>query len=94
MKYYGVKSVYYEDGSITAKMLDPQIAPAKPDDTTRQTETLDVYVEWFDNRDDALNHINSTANISTAKKHADQLAKMHKLSKQMAILIKEMEEES
>lgn len=94
MKWYGVKTVFYDDGSITAQMTDPMIAPAKPEDTTRQTETLDIYTEWFETRKHASKYIEDVANISTAAKHEAQLDKLRDLSKQISTLISEMEETS
>ena len=93
MKWYGVKSVVYEDGSVTAKM-DTQISPVKPQDTKIEKETYDIYVEWFDDKATAIDFIRETANISTEAKRANQIAKMHDLSHQMAMLIQEMEETS
>ena len=91
MKWYGVKSIFYEDGAITAKLLEPIISPARPDDTMEQRNTMDIYIEYFPTRESAQNHILESANTTMEAKRAAQLSRLHELSGEIATLIQELD---
>lgn len=56
-KFYAVCSSYYDDGRATANLVDVVEAEEKPQDSYNQARRCDVYVTWFDSREEAEKHI-------------------------------------
>lgn len=57
-KFYAVCSSYYDNGRITASLVDVVEAEEKPMDTYRETKRCDVYVNWFESQKEAMDYIN------------------------------------
>lgn len=56
-KYYAVCSSYYDNGKVIANLVDTIEAEEKPEDAYKETRRCDVYVNWFESYDEAMNHI-------------------------------------
>lgn len=48
-RYYGVKSIFYNDGSIDAKMVPAIVAEEQPKNIREYYDDCDVYIDWFEN---------------------------------------------
>lgn len=55
--YYAVCSSYCDNGKITANLVDSIDAKEKPEDTCTETKRCDIYVNWFESYEDAMNFI-------------------------------------
>ena len=55
--YYAVCSSYYDNGRVVANLVDTIKADKKPEDTYKETRRCDVYVNWFDSQEEAIQHI-------------------------------------
>lgn len=56
-KYYGVCNCYYDNGMVTANLVDAVEAEEKPEDTHKETRSCDIYVNWFESYDEAMEFI-------------------------------------
>lgn len=56
-KYYAVCSSYYDDGKIIANLVDVIETEEKPKDIYKETKDFDVYINWFESHDEAMNYI-------------------------------------
>lgn len=56
-KYYAVCNSYYNNGKVVANLVDVIEAEEKPEDTYKETKRCDVYVNWFESYDEAMNFI-------------------------------------
>lgn len=56
-KYYAVCTSCYDSGRITANLVDTIEAEEKPENTYKETRKCDVYVDWFDSMEEAMEHI-------------------------------------
>lgn len=57
-KYYAVCNSYYNNGKVVANLVDTIEAEEKPKDTYKETKRCDVYVNWFESRNEAMKFIN------------------------------------
>lgn len=57
-KYYAVCTSYYDDGRVTTNLVDVIEAEEKPQGTFKETRRCDIYVDWFDSYDEAMEEIN------------------------------------
>ena len=57
-KYYAVCNCYYNDGRITANLVDVVEANEMPEDTFKTTRRCDIYVNWFASSKEATRFIN------------------------------------
>lgn len=56
-KYYAVCDSFYDSGKIVSNLVDTIEAEEKPEDSYKQTKRCDIYVEWFDTYEKAMQHI-------------------------------------
>lgn len=56
-KYYAVCNSYYNNGKVIANLVDVIEAEEKPEDTYKETKRCDIYVNWFESYDEAMNFI-------------------------------------
>ena len=56
-KYYAVCNSYYNNGRVTANLVDVVEAEEKPQDTYKETKRCDVYVNWFESYEEAMEFI-------------------------------------
>ena len=56
-KYYAVCDSFYDNGKIVSNLVDTIEAEEKPEDNYKQTKRCDIYVEWFDTYEKAMQHI-------------------------------------
>ena len=91
MKWYSVKSVFYEDGQITAEHGETCISPQIPKESTRQHDSLDIYTEWFSTREAASSHIKEIANTTQRERRKQQVSRLRELADEFDHIIKEME---
>ena len=56
-KYYAVCSSYYDNGKVIANLVDIVESEEKPEDTCKETRRCDVYVNWFESHEEAMEHI-------------------------------------
>lgn len=56
-KYYAVCNSYYNNGKVVANLVDVIEAEEKPEDTYKETKRCDIYVNWFESYDEAMNFI-------------------------------------
>ena len=47
-RYYGVKSVFYNDGTCYAKLIPAVDANELPKNTCVEGENYSTYIDWFD----------------------------------------------
>lgn len=55
--YYGVCNSYYNNGKVVANLVDTVVAEEKPQDTYKETNRCDIYVNWFDTHEKAMEFI-------------------------------------
>lgn len=60
MVYYGVISIYHDDGRITSNLVDVIEAEEQPKDKAVSYRKKDVYTDWFDNKEQALAFVELT----------------------------------
>lgn len=60
MIYYGVISIYHDDGRITSNLVDVVEAEEQPKDKSVSYRRKDVYTDWFDNKEQALAFVELT----------------------------------
>lgn len=56
-KYYAVCNSYYNNGKVVANLVDVIEAEEKPEDTYKEAKRCDIYVNWFESYDEAMNFI-------------------------------------
>lgn len=56
-KYYAVCNSYYDNGKVIANLVDTIEAEEKPQDTYKETKRCDVYVNWFESYEEAMEFI-------------------------------------
>lgn len=56
-KWYGVCSSYYDDGKIIANLVNVVEAEEKPQDSYKETRRCDIYINWFESYDKAMEYI-------------------------------------
>ena len=52
--YFCVTSAWYDDGHGTAAITDVRDAETMPESGFKSTSRKDIYVDWYDNYNDAL----------------------------------------
>ena len=62
MKFYSVVSAFYDNGKTTAFLGDVIEADTIPEESYTELRNRDVYVDWFETRDEALAFANSAIN--------------------------------
>jgi hypothetical protein len=48
--YWLVESSYYDDGTISARLVDSIQAEERPENEKVSTSEMDIYRDWFDSR--------------------------------------------
>lgn len=61
-KYYAVTSSFYDSGKTTAAITNIVEANQKPAGEYHETKRCDIYIDWFDNKKEALEHVKDTLN--------------------------------
>lgn len=56
-KYYAVCNSYYDNGKVIAHLVDTVEAEKRPEDTYKETRRYDIYVNWFESYDEAMEFI-------------------------------------
>lgn len=56
-KYYCVTSSFDDEGRVTAGLTNIIEAEEKPESTFRNTRRKDIYVDWFDDEQEARDFI-------------------------------------
>lgn len=56
-KYYAVTSVIYDDGKVTMRITDTVCAVHRPKNVSKSLARKDIYVDWFDSKEEAENYI-------------------------------------
>ena len=56
-KYYAVCTSCYDNGRITANLVDTIEAEERPENTYKETRRCDIYVDWFDSYNEAMGFI-------------------------------------
>lgn len=60
MKFYEVTSKFFNSGRVTARLTDTVEALTRPTDLHTETPGFDIYVDYFDTRDEAVEFIKET----------------------------------
>lgn len=60
MKYYGVVTEIYNDGSLKTWINYEKKCDKRPDNTFVEEWDKDVYVDWFNNKDMAQRFVDSS----------------------------------
>ncbi len=47
--WYGVQTVFYDNGRVNAMIVSVKDAEEKPEDTYTNTRTRDIYLDWYSN---------------------------------------------
>ena len=47
--WYGVQSVFYDNGRVNSMIVSVKDAEEKPEDTFTSTSDRDIYLDWFSN---------------------------------------------
>ena len=55
--YYAVCSSFYDNGRVIANIVDVVEAEEKPQDSHKETRRCDIYVNWFESYDKAMEYI-------------------------------------
>ena len=55
--YYAVCTSCYDNGRITANLIDTIEAEERPENTWKSTRRCDMYIDWFDSYDEAMEFI-------------------------------------
>ena len=45
--WYGVQTVFYDNGKVNAMIVSVKDADEKPEDTYPNTRTRDIYLDWY-----------------------------------------------
>ena len=45
--WYGVQTVFYDNGRVNAMIVSIVDADEKPEDTYANTRTRDIYLDWY-----------------------------------------------
>ena len=56
-KYYALCTSCYDNGRITANLVDTIETEEKPENTYKETKRCDIYVDWFKSYDEAMEFI-------------------------------------
>lgn len=56
-KYYAVCTSCYDNGRLTANLVDTIEAEEKPENTYKETRRCDIYIDWFNSYDEAMEYI-------------------------------------
>lgn len=51
--WYGVQTVFYDNGRVNAMIVSVKDAEEKPEDTWTSTRNRDIYLDWYSNLADA-----------------------------------------
>ena len=51
--WYGVQTVFYDNGRVNAMIVSIKDAEEKPEDTCTSTRNRDIYLDWYSNLADA-----------------------------------------
>lgn len=55
--WYCVVSSFFNDGSVVANIVDEVEADEKPENSSHSTSRKDVYLDWFDDYDEAISFV-------------------------------------
>lgn len=58
-KYYSVLMVIYDDGRSDIHLAETRECKEKPINTFKSLRNRDMYVDWFDNKEQAIKHMES-----------------------------------
>lgn len=56
-KWYGVQNCYYDNGKVTAMIINIVEQEGKPEDTFASLRRCDCYLNWFDSQESAMDFI-------------------------------------
>lgn len=56
-KYYAVCTSCYDEGMTIASLVDVIEAEEKPENIYKERSRCDVYVDWFDSYDEAMEFV-------------------------------------
>lgn len=51
--WYGVQTVFYDNGRVNAMIVSVKDAEEKPEDTWTSTRNRDIYLDWYSHLADA-----------------------------------------
>lgn len=51
--WWGVTTMFYDDGKVSAAVTGTQQSAVQPDSSQRAGRNKDVYLDWFDSREEA-----------------------------------------
>lgn len=60
MKYYKVKSEFFDDGTCTAAIAGTRELKKRPKMSMRSSHISDVYIDWFSSENEARRFIRET----------------------------------
>lgn len=60
--FWSVTTVYYDSGRVTSNITSIIEAAKIPEDIFRSTNRADIYIDWFDNFQDAQDFVNEARN--------------------------------
>ena len=58
--YYAVITNCYDDGRVTAELIDIIETDMKPESMYKQTQRCDIYIDWYKNKQEALKVVEQT----------------------------------
>ena len=57
MKFWAVTTAFYDNGRVTANIVTSIEADQKPQAGYKETRRCDIYTDWFDNYQNALDFV-------------------------------------
>ena len=60
--WFAVIASYYDNGRVTANLIDIREADEKPESTMTELKKCDCYVEWFESLKEANEYIKECLN--------------------------------
>lgn len=60
--FWSVTTICYDSGRITANITSSIEATEMPENTFKSTNRADIYIDWFDNLQDAQDFVNEARN--------------------------------
>ena len=61
-KYWCVCTGVYDDGHLVSHIVDTKLAARKPENSCKSLRRKDVYLDWFDSEEEALQHVEDAKN--------------------------------
>ena len=60
--FWSVTSMFYDDGRVVSNITSTIQAAKQPENVSKSLKNKDVYIDWFDNKDDARQHVKDAEN--------------------------------